>query len=305
MSDIEKMIIPPDEMKMENKDEFQIVVIKPNNIENFDYNLPNYMEEITNQDFFEEVKVRQDNFQQKIAECLRIKQFNGKQVDTNTFYEEKGYIYELMFLNLTKDQQSNETENQLASLMDINEEKLYGYVMIFKTHIPVDSNKMIFCDLCKKDISRLMNERANTKLVLYEEEQWREEGVKGPIEDFGDKFFDEDKYHIKKIEFAFLRHNINIWYTKSEYGENKVCGKLLNERIDKCLWFSMATDHIRSHLTLDEVRKIIKLSEVLEDYNTKSDMIKEERDSYNRNILKTKHRVLESMYNKHFKNLEL
>lgn len=305
MSDIEKMIIPPEEMKMENEGEFQIVVIKPNNIENFDYNLPNYMEEITNQDFFEEIKVRQENFQNKIAECLRIKQFNGKQVDTNTFYEEKGYIYELMFLNLTKEQQSDETENQLASLMDINGEKLYGYVMIFKTHIPVDSNKMVFCDLCVKDIAKIMNERANTKLVLYEEEQWREEGVKGPIDDFGDKFFEEDKYHIKKIEFAFLRHNINIWYTKSEYGEDKVCGKLLDERIDKCMWFSMATDTVRSHLTLDEVKKIIKLSEVLEDYNTKNEMIKEERDSYNRNILKTKHRILEIMYNKHFKNLEL
>ena len=255
--------------------------------------------------FFEEVKIKQENFQQKIAECLRIKQFNGKQVDTNTFYEEKGYIYELMFLNLTKNQQSNETENQLASLMDINGEKLYGYVMIFKTHIPVDSNKMIFCDLCIKDIAKIMNERAHTKLVLYEEEQWREEGVKGPVEDFGDKFFGEDKYHIKKIEFAFLRHNINIWYTKSEYGEDKVCGKLLNERIDKCIWFSMATDTVRSHLTLDEVTKIIKLSEVLNDYNTKSDMIKEERDNFNRNILKTKHRILENIYNKHFKNLEL
>ena len=305
MSDIEKMIIPPEEMKMENEGEFQIVVIKPNNIENFDYNLPNYMEEITNQDFFEEIKVRQENFQEKIAECLRIKQFNGKQVDTNTFYEEKGYIYELMFLNLTKEQKTNETENQLASLMDINGEKLYGYVMIFKTHIPVDSNKMVFCDLFVKDIAKIMNERANTKLVLYEEEQWREEGVKGPIDDFGDKFFEEDKYHIKKTEFAFLRHNINIWYTKSEYGEDKVCGKLLNERIDKCMWFSMATDTVRSHLTLDEVRKIIKLSEVLEDYNTKNEMIKEERDSYNRNILKTKHRILEIIYNKHFKNLEL
>ena len=305
MSDIEKMIIPPEEMKMENEGEFQIIVIKPNNIENFDYNLPNYMEEITNQDFFEEIKVRQENFQEKIAECLRIKQFNGKQVDTNTFYEEKGYIYELMFLNLTKEQQSDETENQLASLMDINGEKLYGYVMIFKTHIPIDSNKMVFCDLCVKDIAKIMNERANTKLVLYEEEQWREEGVKGPIDNFGDKFFEEDKYHIKKTEFAFLRHNINIWYTKSEYGEDKVCGKLLDERIDKCMWFSMATDTVRSHLTLDEVKKIIKLSEVLEDYNTKNEMIKEERDSYNRNILKTKHRILEIMYNKHFKNLEL
>ena len=305
MSDIEKMIIPPEEMKMENEGEFQIIVIKPNNIENFDYNLPNYMEEITNQDFFEEIKVRQENFQEKIAECLRIKQFNGKQVDTNTFYEEKGYIYELMFLNLTKEQQSDETENQLASLMDINGEKLYGYVMIFKTHIPIDSNKMVFCDLCVKDIAKIMNERANTKLVLYEEEQWREEGVKGPIDNFGDKFFEEDKYHIKKTEFAFLRHNINIWYTKSEYGEDKVCGKLLDERIDKCMWFSMATDTVRSHLTLDEVKKIIKLSEVLNDYNTKSDMIKEERDNFNRNILKTKHRILENIYNKHFKNLEL
>ena len=305
MSDIEKMIIPPEEMKMENEGEFQIVVIKPNNIENFDYNLPNYMEEITNQDFFEEVKIKQENFQEKIAECLRIKKFNGKTVDTNTFYEEKGYIYEIMFLNLTKEQKSKETENQLANLMDINDEDIYGYAMIFKTHIPVDSNKMIFCNIDRKDIARIMVERANTKIVLYEEEQWREDKVKGPIDKFGDEYFGEDKYHIKKIEFGFLRHNINIWYTKSEYGEEKVCGKLLNERIDKCMWFSMATDSVRSHLTLDEVKKIIKLSEVLENYNTKSDMIKEEKDSYNRNILKTKHRVLENIYNKHFKNLEL
>ena len=210
-----------------------------------------------------------------------------------------------MFLNLTKEQKSKETENQLANLMDIKDEDIYGYAMIFKTHIPVDSNKMVFCNINRKDIAKLMVDRANTKVVLYEEEQWREDSVKGPIEDFGDKYFGEDKYHIKKLEFGFLRHNINIWYTKSEYGEDNVCGKLLNERIDKCMWYSMATDYVRSHLTLDEVKKIIKLSEVMEDYNTKSEMIKEERDNYNRNILKTKHRVLENMYNKHFKNLEL
>ena len=57
---------------------------------------------------------------------------------------------------------------------------------------------MIFCNLNRKDIAKIMVERANTKIVLYQDEQWREENVKGPIEEFGDNYFGEDKYHIKR-----------------------------------------------------------------------------------------------------------
>ena len=44
------------------------------------------------------------------------------------------------------------------------------------------------------------------------------------------------------VNFPFLMHNINIWYTIG-ITENNLCGKLINQKyVDKCILFTMRTD---------------------------------------------------------------
>ena len=55
-------------------------------------------------------------------------------------------------------------------------------------------------------------------------------------------------------------HNINIWYTTAIDGNKTLCGTLVDKYVDKCIWFTMKSDEYRGNLTLDEVNKIIYLS---------------------------------------------
>ena len=64
----------------------------------------------------------------------------------------------------------------------------------------------------------------------------------------------------------------------------------------------MASEYLRTALSLDEFNKIMKLSFVLEKYDVDEEMIKEERDEYDRLKLKTRHRILEKIFSKYFEN---
>mgnify|MGYP006119083737 CR=1 FL=1 len=140
-------------------------------------------------------------------------------------------------------------------------------------------------------------------MVVYKDDEWQEITCNN-IEDYKEYFFEEDKYKVKKKELAFLLYNINILYTTFEYAEENVCGKLLEGRIDKCIWYTMATTDYKGNLSLEEVQKIIKLSNVLDTYILNDEETKEEDDHLGRKILKTKYRNLEKKYSENF-NLNL
>ena len=93
-------------------------------------------------------------------------------------------------------------------------------------------------------------------------------------------------------------HNINIWYT-TDYGENNICGKLITEPIEKCIWFTMKSTEFRGNLTLDEVKKIILLSNNLNNYKTPNELTEEKFDKLGRKIINNKYKVLDYMYNKY------
>ena len=74
-------------------------------------------------------------------------------------------------------------------------------------------------------------------------------------------------------------------------------GKLLEPKVDKCLVYSMMTKTIRTNLTLNELNKIIKLSEVLkEPYKPDDKWFEEEKDEHGRKIIKNKYRILDNVY---------
>ena len=116
---------------------------------------------------------------------------------------------------------------------------------------------------------------------------WREVEIYGDMETYAKRFFEDESY--KKIEIAFLKHNINIWYLSSKYGMEGVCGNLITDKIEKCFIFSMLTDTMRGNITKNEILKIFELSKILEaPYTADGKWYSEEKDQHGRNIIKNK-----------------
>jgi hypothetical protein len=181
--------------------------------------------------------------------------------------------------------------NELASLINVNGEHIYSSAIIFRNHLPSLSDSMTLCDVTKKDIERLLFDRVHTKIVTCDEGKWVEDRVVGDLNNFAQIFFDNAQY--EKLEIPFLMHNINIWYTTSSDGNYSLCGNLIDDTIDKCIWFSMKSDEYRGNLTLDEVKKIIYLSTVLKSYKTPEKFFEEKNDSLGRKIIYNKYKVLD------------
>ncbi len=112
-------------------------------------------------------------------------------------------------------------------------------------------------------------------------------------------FFSENRYRIKKIELAFLKHNINVWYTEDKYGTLDCFGNILPDiaRVDKMIVFSMWSDEYRHNLTMKEFEMIRFLSKKLESYDVPKELLTEENDELGRNIIKNKYRILHKIYN--------
>jgi hypothetical protein len=132
-------------------------------------------------------------------------------------------------------------------------------------------------------------------VVTWNEEKWTEERVSGDLNTFAKQFFDDEEY--EKIELGFLQHNINIWFTKP-YGNSstKICGSLLKKPVERCIIFTMITEEYRGNITLDEVKKIIYLSDKLDNYMTPSHLLEEKNDSLNRKIINNKYKILDYLY---------
>ena len=209
MSHIEKMVVPKEKIKLENNVEFDVLCVKPSNIDGMDWNHPDNLKSLLNQNFYVSHKVNPTNFVEKIAEILKIKDYEQNlegeilNVTTQIVAEEKEYIYEISYLELPNNLLKPENENQMSNLINVNDKKIFGNVIMYKTYLPLNSNNMLFHDMKKEDLHRILYDRANTKIVTYNDEVWSENRA-NDIQKFADDFFEDDKYKVKKIEIPFL-----------------------------------------------------------------------------------------------------
>ena len=196
-----------------------------------------------------------------------------------------------------------QVKNQMATLININGDKVYGNALITKTKLPLESKNMYFEDMTKEDLYKMLYNRANKKIVLYDidSEEFRDERTILPIDQYADKYFEEDKYKVKKVELFFLKHNINIWYVVSDFGIENLCGKLIPGKIEKCIIFSRMNEVYLADLSLNEFKKIKYLSTVLTDFHAGEEHYSEETDELNRKVIKNRYRVLNIEYKKHIK----
>jgi hypothetical protein len=282
-----------DKVNIENTNDFDCIVIRPGSIESINWNDAYYSHKLMDLDLFEIVKVNSENFVEIISKKLEIDKFtNASNLTVSKAYigEEPYYLYEMLYVDVKDD-----NINELASLLNCDDVKIYNNVIIFKNYLPSLSKSMTLETVTKKDIQRILYHRVHTKIVVYDEIM-KEINVEGDLNLFAEKFF-EGEHFIKK-EIGFLMHNFNIWYTINEFDDNNVGGNIITKPIDKCIFFTMKSDDYRGNITLDEVNKIIKLSKVLTNYMTPSEFQDEIIDNMGRKIINNKYKVLDYVYDK-------
>lgn len=283
MNDINTKVI------MENTSEFNILVIKHTNIKDLDWNDPNYISMILNNSSIDSINVMPDNFMDIVCKELDVENIKDQKIyiRNDIISDEPKYVYEMLYVDMIE--KNKIIENELGTLLS-NEDKIYSNAIILKTEL--SNNSMVFNSMDKKDLQRILYHRSYTKIVYYNDE-WIED-VSNDINMYASHFFGHEGY--KKKELAFLSHNINIYYDTS-YGEKGICGKLIDEPIERCIWFSMINDDKRGNITLDEVKKIIFLSNKLENYSPDIDITEKKYDKYNRLIVNNKYKILDSIFN--------
>jgi hypothetical protein len=282
-----------DKFKFENKNEFNIILIKPCIIDNLDWNDLKYSDNISNLDIYEDISCNSENFIDIIYEKLLISKYDNNNLEVNTqiINELPNFIYELLYIE-------NFSENEfngVATLLNTNGEKIYGNAILMKTFLPSLSNSILIVDSNNKNIKDILDSRVNINIVIYENDEWYNKKIKGNFEDFTKTFF-EDRFY--KCEISFLLHNINIWYEICDGCSKNTCGNILEKPIYKCFWFTKINDEIYGNLLLDEVKKIIKISNVLNaPFLAKPEWITDEIDEIKRKIIKNKYKILDLAYN--------
>jgi len=285
----------------ENNNSFDCLVIKPGDIKSISWVDPNYLDKLLNLDLFKEVNTSPEKWIETIVNNLEIAKYNNIKnlnVKTEIIGEEPYYIFELCYVDLEKETTYQNQENEMASLININGDKIYSNAILFRTYLPSLSDSMTMASATKEDLKRMMDSRVNTTVVLYDEGSWTEKKVFGNLEEFAEVFFDE-KYI--RFECGFLMHNLNVWYTTSEFGDSNVCGNLIDDQIDKCILFTMKSEEFRGNITIDEVKKIINLSKILTEYKTPTELLEEKNDTFGRKIINNKYKVLDYTFNKYKK----
>lgn len=279
-----------DTIIFENKDNFDVLLITPTNIDNLDWKQMNYTDLITELNIYSIITTDPTTFSNVVYQNLITEKFIEKAATTQIILECPEYIYELVYVEQLTDKDAE--LNGVATLLNTNGEKIYGNVLLLKSFISSDSNSMLLNNCNISDIKLILNNRVNINIVLYDGE-WSNKVIFGnlnTIEEFANSYFD-DIY--KKFECGFLLHNINIWYELCDGCSKSTCGSILEKPIYKCIWFSKLTDNYLTSIYLDEVKRIINLSLKLDfPYRVKDEWVKEEIDEYKRKIVKNKYKIL-------------
>jgi hypothetical protein len=281
-------------LKFENIDNFNIILIKPENIDHLDWNDDNYTLNISELSCYEIIDTNKDTFLEIISEKLNVEKFKNKknlEITTQIISEIPDYIYEIIYI--TDLNETDDIINNVASLLNTNDNKIYGNAILLKTFIPSLSNSILINNITINDIKYILDGRVKTNIVIYDGE-WSDKIVIGKIEDFANSFFDEN---YTKLEIPFLLHNINIWYELCDGCSTMICGNILEKPVYKCIWFTMITNEYRGSIYLNEVEKIIDISKKIEyPFTPKTEWINDEIDDYSRKIIKNKYKVLNLAY---------
>lgn len=283
-----------DEFKTENSKsyDFNCIVISPESIKEISWIDPNYSKKLLQLSCVKVVQTKISNMIEMIADKLETDKYKNVSIKNEIFadeYTDNNYIYEILYIDMKEG-----IENELASLLNINGDIIYGNAIIIKSKLDVLTDSMLIDSISTNDIERVLYDRVYTKIAVWND-KWMEERVIGDLNDYAKIFFDDEKF--EKIEFGFLMHNINIWFIKSDNNDNDILGNLINENIEKCIVFTMKSDEFRGNLSLDELNKIIYLSKKMDNFNIPNKYNEEKIDEFGRKIIYNKYKILHRTFN--------
>jgi hypothetical protein len=304
-----------EKLTTEENEQFKCAIINVDNssgsanINSIDWRDPEYSRKVLELGLISYVDTNTDTFVQVIASGLDVGRYNieGLPIKTETIADyysptitntyKSSYVYDMSYVDFSnhRDHMNESNVNHLGNLFSVNGDVIYSNVVIFKNRIESQSDSMVMDNITKEDLQNVLYNKVYTLIVTWDEE-WKEQRVVGDLHNFANDFFDNEK--IYKVEFAFLKYNINIWYTMIDGGSMTLLGKLLKRPIEKCLIFTMNTHDCRGSLSLDEVNKIIKLSNVLPNFDVPSEYNEEKKDNIGRTIVWNKYKLLDRLFYK-------
>ena len=282
---------------------FKCLLIKPHKINHLSWNEPDYISTILN--FCLEIELENnDFFIDNVLKFLDTEKLNIKNINLKNiiFHEEPEHSYNLIYLDLIAEDNLHllTQENEIAMLINNDPKQIYSNVILCKEYIPALSNNTTFIDMTKANLELIFEKRKNFKILTWDSVRWSEHII--PIDNlynFIDSFFDEEKPDKKHIDF--FMHNLNILYTSSKYGSIYCCGKLLDDiPVEKCIVYTMLSEEHIGDITLNEFKKITKLSEKIDKYVISDEFLIEDKTNHGRSIKQNKYRILDKMYNKYY-----
>lgn len=279
---------------------FEVVIIKPNVVEHLDYNRIDYISEILKVDCFEKETTTTEKIGLVFAQYLNSENYIGCNAQTNICYETSEYLYEICYLDVPEDKKSTETYNQIASILDITNQQIFGTAILIKTHLPINTLDMSLVDFTKEDIKKILESRVNHYGVFIDTDQNMKAINFKDLDSKLRELLDENPKDLAKIELPFLKHNFTMYYCKDSIDEeNKLVYDIAQTKIYGDVFIiSMLTDTIFTDITVDEVKKILAISKYGNDaWQANDDDDKEERDENGRILIKSKHRILQKRFN--------
>ncbi len=280
------------------KSEFEILVIKPNNVSHLDFNNVNYITDILNQECFESIKTNSEEIASVFANKLNPDNIDNTIAVTNICYETYDKLYEICFLDIPEEKKGNENYNDIASILDITQDKIFGNVILLKTNLPIDDVSMKLISTTKNDIRSILDARINHQGVFvdtdgkYQEMSFRDINKKLK-ELYG------DLSDLKKFEIAFLKHNFTMYYINNEFDIlNNYVSDIAEQKIYGDVFItSMVTKEIFTNISIKEVEQILAISKFgAESWKPDPKYEEEDRDHLERRIIKSKFRILNNKY---------
>lgn len=278
----------------------EVVIIKPNVVEHIDYNRVDYISEILSVDCYETVTTTVEDIGLVFAKYLNSENYIGCHAQTNICYDTSEYLYEICYLDIPNDKKCTETYNQIASILDITNQQIFGNAVLIKTHLPINNMDMNLVNFTKDDIKQILESRVNHYGVFIDTDKNMKSINFRDLEPKLRELLDEEPKDLSKIEIPFLKHNFIMYYCKDSVDEENT---LVNDISQKKIYgdvfiVSMLTDTIFTNISIQEVKKMLAISKFGEDaWKISEDDDKEEKDEMGRILIKSKHRILHNRFN--------
>ena len=115
----------------------EVVLIKPTNIDKFNWKDGNYLNYIFNLSIFDNKKIKLDNFANDLGLIFEADKKEHVDLETSIIGESENIMYEIMWDQNIEEKLEN--LNGIGKLLHLDNKHIYGNVLFLKTSLPCDN----------------------------------------------------------------------------------------------------------------------------------------------------------------------